>query len=442
MATIPQVTEAMQTVLTTVADTAARATQFVRRSSKFTGAHFVQTLVFGFLANPHASREQLAQTAAALEVTISPQAIDQRLTEAAATCLEQVLDAACSTVLAYDPVLVPLLARFAGVVVQDTTSVSLPHSLARIWQAPGNQHTATSGAAGIKLGFKLDLLTGQLHGPSLEHASTSDRSTLVQDEPIAPDTLRLADLGFFDLTRLQEISDDDGLWLNRLQVSTAVFTPQGEPLNLVKWLQSFGKATVDEAVLLGARHKLPSRLMPVEVPKEVADQRRRRLREEGKRRGRAPSALQLALAAWTLLVTNVPQERLSVKEALVLARARWQVELLVQLFKSHGRIDEWRSSKPFAILCELYAKLIGMVLQHWVFLVGCWRYPQRSLMKAAQTVRAHAMCLATSLGSAERLAEAVAIVARCLAVGCRINKRREAPATFQLLLDLSEAQLA
>ena len=32
MATIPQVTAAMQTVLTTVADTAARATRFVQRN--------------------------------------------------------------------------------------------------------------------------------------------------------------------------------------------------------------------------------------------------------------------------------------------------------------------------------------------------------------------------------------------------------------------------
>lgn len=443
MATIPQVTQAMQTVLTTVADSAARASGFVQRASKCTGARFVQTLVFGFLSNPQASREQLAQTAAALDLTITPQALDQRLTEPAADCLEQVLHAAAGSVLAADPVLVPVLQRFAGVVVQDTTTISLPATLAHIWQAPGNQHTAAAGAAGLKLGLKLDLLTGQLHTRWPEHASTSDRSTLLQEQAIAPNTLRLADLGFFDLQTLQRISDAGGLWLNRLQVSTAVFSQQGKRLELVTWLSRFGERAVDEPVLLGAKQRLQARLLAVAVPQEVADQRRRRLREEGKRRGRAPSALQLALAAWTILVTNVEAERLSVQEALVLARARWQIELLVKLFKSHGRIDEWRSAKPSAILCELYAKLIGLVIQHWVFLVGCWDYPDRSLLKAAQTVRAHALCLATGFAaSAERLAEALGIVARCLAVGCRINRRHTAPATWQLLLDLSEAKLA
>ena len=57
MATIAQVSQAMQTVLTSVADSAARATGFVQRTSKLTGALFVQTLTLGFLSNPQASRE-------------------------------------------------------------------------------------------------------------------------------------------------------------------------------------------------------------------------------------------------------------------------------------------------------------------------------------------------------------------------------------------------
>ena len=60
MTTIPQVSKAMQTVLTTVATSAARATGFVQRTSKLTGAVFVQALTFGFWADPHATREQLA----------------------------------------------------------------------------------------------------------------------------------------------------------------------------------------------------------------------------------------------------------------------------------------------------------------------------------------------------------------------------------------------
>ena len=66
MTSIPQVAKALRTVLTRVANRAARATRFVQRRSKLSGAKFVQTLVFGWLANPEATYEELAQTAATL----------------------------------------------------------------------------------------------------------------------------------------------------------------------------------------------------------------------------------------------------------------------------------------------------------------------------------------------------------------------------------------
>ena len=87
----------------------------------------------------------------------------------------------------------------------------------------------------------------------------------------------------------------------------------------------------------------------------------------------------------------------SVEDALVLARARWQIELLFKLWKQQGQIDEWRSRKPWRILCEVYAKLVALIIQHWLLLVSCWGYPDRSLVKAAQTVRSYAIMLVSAL---------------------------------------------
>jgi hypothetical protein len=67
-------------------------------------------------------------------------------------------------------------------------------------------------------------------------------------------------------------------------------------------------------------------------------------------------------AAWTLLVTNMPGDCLTLREALVLVRVRWQIELLFKLWKSHGRVDESQSTKPWRILCEVYAKLLTMLV--------------------------------------------------------------------------------
>ncbi len=74
MPIIEDVAVAMQTVLNAVAYDLGRETGFVQRDSKLTGASFVQTLVFSYLADPDASLADLTQTAAAIGVAISPAA--------------------------------------------------------------------------------------------------------------------------------------------------------------------------------------------------------------------------------------------------------------------------------------------------------------------------------------------------------------------------------
>jgi sulfur relay (sulfurtransferase) complex TusBCD TusD component (DsrE family) len=183
---------------------------------------------------------------------------------------------------------------------------------------------------------------------------------------------------------------------------------------------------------------LPTRLLAVRVPQEVAAARRRRLRAAARKKGRQASATRLALAAWTLLVTNGPSDRLTLREALVLARVRWQIELLLKWWMRHGRVDESRSTKPWRILCEVYAQLLAMLVQHGVWLVSCWAYPHRSLVKAAQTGQKQALHLASTLGSLRRFLTALSTVQRCVAAGCRMNRRKKHPNTYQLLFnDLS-----
>jgi hypothetical protein len=69
-------------------------------------------------------------------------------------------------------------------------------------------------------------------------------------------------------------------------------------------------------------------------------------------------------------VTQVPVERLTLREALVLGRLRWQSALLFKLWKSHGRGDESRRTKPWRSLGAVSAKLLTLLVQHGGFLVS------------------------------------------------------------------------
>ena len=221
-----------------------------------------------------------------------------------------------------------------------------------------------------------------------------------------------------------------------------MYGPDGERwADLATHLERAG-SQVALPVTLGETHRLPVRLLAMRVPQEVADQRRRKLREEARNKGRQVSARRLALAAWVILITNAPPELVSLEAALVLGRVRWQIELLFKLWKSHGQIDTSRSANPGRVLCDGYAKLLAMIIQHWVALIDLWGYPDRSLVKAAQTVQKYALQLATGLWSHVRTRETLEIIARCVTAGCRMNRRKKQPNTYQLLLAVTESALA
>ena len=153
----------------------------------------------------------------------------------------------------------------------------------------------------------------------------------------------------------------------------------------------------------------------------------RRIRAQARSGGHAVPARTLALADWTLLVTNVPATLLSVAEAEVLRRLRWQIELVVKLWKSHGQLDASRSAKPARILCELYAKLLAMVLQHGVLLLGEQPFGQWCLVQAAQAIRAMIGMLAVTLESLPLLQTTLDHIARVLTTIAPPPKRRKHP---------------
>jgi DDE family transposase len=435
MASVTEIARAMETVLTLQADATARQVGFVRRQSKVRGAGFVQTLVLGWLKKPEASYSDLAQSAAAVGLQISIQGLEQRFTAEAASLLEQTLNSAVSQVISAEPTAIPILGRFNGVVVQDSSIINLPDALAMVWQGCGDRHGGH--AAALKLQVRLDLQTGTLFGPLLEDGRANDNQSPSRTAPLARGALSLRDLGYFSLPQLGAFDAAEVFYLTRLLLQTAVFDLQGSRLDLLEVLAK--REPVDLPVQLGVAERLQARLLAVQVPQEVADQRRRRLKRDARRRGKQVTKARLALAGWTILVTNAPVEKLSLDEALVLARVRWQIELIFKLWKSHGKVDEWRSQKPWRILAETYAKLTAMVVQHWLFLVTFWPHPNRSLVKAAQTVRSQAALIEASLVGLLDLDAAIGQIQRCLDTGCRMNARKRAPNTYQQLLRLTNA---
>lgn len=418
--------ETLQKILTEEANRAAQQTSFIQREREFTGAGFVQTLVFGWLGEPKATLEQLAQSAANLGISISSQGLEQRFTETAANCLQQVLGQALQQLLGAKTLSLNLLNRFKGVYVLDSTTITLPVALKEVWRGCGGGD-AQQGAAALKVQVLWNLSNGELQYLSLQNGCDSDNVAAVQQVVLPAGSVRIADLGYFNVAQIDEMKRRENYVLSRFNTQTGLYDQQGKELKLLEMLQKQGGKSLECAVLIGSQQRVECRLLAVPVPQEVADQRRRRLKEAAQRKGRAVSARTLALANWTILITTAPAELLRIEEALILLRVRWQVELLFKLWKSQGLVDEWRSKKVWRILCEVYAKLLGVLVQHWIIVVSNWS-ADLSLVKAGQSLRQEARSLGRALvEGTSALEKRLEHLAQCLGKGCRLNKRRRHP---------------
>jgi len=230
-------------------------------------------------------------------------------------------------------------------------------------------------------------------------------------------------------------------FLMRYKDGTTLWRDQ-QPTDVFELLPQEVGSRLEWQVDLGASHPIKGvRLLCERVPDAIVKQRQERLRKEAQDHGKTVSARQMALASWTILVTNVPAQMLTHAQALVLMRVRWQIELLFKLWKQHGLLDEWTGTKSWRVLCEVYAKLVAVVVQHWFVLLSAWDDPHRSLPAVVQTLRDQVPVLVHGLMKRLPLRRAVRLMIESVSPACSIPDRSTRPSTSRLLLGALEPGL-
>lgn len=453
MSSITQVSDLIQTVLIDRAKALERETGFVERSTaQLDGPIMSQTTVVTWMQQPDASYSQLRHTAASLGVHVSNQAIEQRFGEASVRLLRALLDEVVGHMISSDAQVPELLARFNGVYLQDGTVISLPAQLASSWP----RSTQPGQEAALRVQGRLDLKSGSLAGLWLQAGREAERSGPALTTPLPVGSLFLGDMNYFTLSEMRERGKQQQYWVSQAKATLTVSDEHGQCWDLLSFLRAHESEQIDVDVVVGKRDRLPVRLIAVRVSPEEAQGRRQRgnsrithppkgcqapvpgkrkskEHRQGKRKGKKVSAARLRLADWTIMLSNVPRTLLTVPEALVLLRCRWQIELLWKLWKQHGKLDTWRSDKPERILTELLAKLIGLVITHWQILLGCWQAPNRSMVKAKQVVAWMAPCLALAFAGVVTVETVVGRTVQMMSKGCTINSRKKHPNTYQLV---------
>jgi Transposase DDE domain len=422
----------MQHALSTVATVQARTSGYCQRTSKLTAEVFCTTLVLGWMQHPDATMAQLAQVAALQGVPISPQGLQERFTPGAARLLLAVLGALLDdTEPGEQSCPVTLLERYSQVIIEDSSSISLPDDLQTVWRGCGGR---TGGHAAANLQVQLDLRCGQLYGPWITPGRTPDRASPGGTRQAPSGSMRIADLGYFSLDRLTAEHQAGCFWLTRLHPQTSIRPADGIPRRgetVADFLATGPDGPQEFMVELGVCHRLPCRLIAIPRPPDVVARQRERLRLRGRHKHQNASPKTLALAAWDLFVTN--DLTLTRAEILTLHRARWQIEILWRLWKSEGRLTRWRTRTPWRILCELYAKLIGLVILHRILARGTWQRPGRSFVQATRMIRNHAAQFVLELHSLRRLSRTLTALLTALPASVPVVSHPARPATYQRL---------
>lgn len=336
MTSIPQVSRMLKTLFEEDAVELGKQAGLRQRTMTFTQLAWL--LVLGWWKQPSAGPSALARFAGSLGLTLCKQTVDCHFTPRTADWLLALLQRGVQYVVCTQPISLPLLQRFSAVLVEDGSSISLPSALKSVWGGCGGSRASRSNdpknQAALKITVRWDLLKGRLHGPYLQEGRRHELSSVLREQRMAAGSLWIADLGYWSLKWLQQLSQEGVFFLMRYKAGIVLWTGK-KRLDLLATLPEAPGQRLELLVEVAADKRLKQvRLLAERVPPEVASQRQERIKQAASRHSKPINPLVMELANWTLVLTNVPASLLSFEQALALLRARWQIELLFKLWRT------------------------------------------------------------------------------------------------------------
>ena len=386
--------QALQNLFGKTAHEVARETKLEQRQSKLTGLKFMQVMGLGFLQHPTASLNMLCRVAADLGVDITKQGLQKRLTSAAVVFMQTLFERSKDLLQNKVPIPLTLLTQFTAVQLVDSSGIALPDSLAVEFPGSGGD----GPAAWLKLQTMWEFLSGNLMAVLPTTGREPDQSFTGHLAHIIRGALFLCDLGYFKLTSLGAMLAGGAYFISRFDTHCGLLDPVNEKrFDLLAYLRKTLDDRVELGRLVGCQAKLAWRVLAARLPPDVVEERRRKAQANARRKGRTLSAEKLAGLEWSVFITNVPDTMLTMQQSMLIYTLRWQIELLFKLWKSEGQLNRVAGKRRERVLCEIYAKLMGMVVFHYLTTPVRWAERELSPTKALQTFRRHILDVALAL---------------------------------------------
>jgi hypothetical protein len=201
----------------------------------------------------------------------------------------------------------------------DATTVSIPGSRGTDWR--------------LHVGFDLGSLSiDSVEVTGAEGGESYDRFTIQGKEVL------IADRGYAHRKGLWSVVQSGGYFLLRLNwQNMPLQSLQGKTFDLFQALRQTGEQEALEFSVQTAPTReipaMPARLVVLRKSPEVADESRRKILQEAKKKARKVNPRTLEAADYFFVLTSVPAEVLNSAQVLEMYRFRWQVEMAFKRFK-------------------------------------------------------------------------------------------------------------
>lgn len=350
----------------------ARESGFCIRKSKFDGFQFLFSLMFAYHRGKHFSLLDMASFLYRdFRLKITKQSLHLRFNASAVRFLKNCLDLLMSQKIRYKGDSNALKSKFNRIRIKDSTKFALPASFSGKYKGYGGVlHNSSSM---ISIQYEYDFLSGQSLDLRLTEGvlnDQSDSSDFTHD--IRESDLFLRDLGYCTLKFMSMVDSAKAFFVNRLAPKTNIYPDKTskDPIDIRNYLHKLkkhGLGFMEVEVFLGKKERLPVRAVVSLTDEDTYQKRLRKTEKQARSTGNVISEAFKTRARLNIMVTNVPTEMLDAQDIRKVYSIRWQIELLFKVWKSQATIHEFNTSNIYRFECQLYGKLIWIVLNLNIF---------------------------------------------------------------------------
>lgn len=311
---------------------------------------------------------------------------------------------------------------YKRILVEDSTIIRLPLRLFSDFSGVAN---GLSKVCNARVQCVYDLLSGQFALFSIDPYSKNDL-TAASELVLQEGDLVLRDRGYLITDELQRHINSKADCIYRYKFNMALKDPETEePIDLFSLLKK--EKHLDMKIMLNNEAKTIVRLLAYPVSKEVADNRRRKAKNEKKQ---SPTKEYLESLSWSIYITTITDELIDYAFIYKVYGLRWRIEIIFKCWKSNMAFDKIHNVSRVQLNVLLLGRFIMVLICAQLIFWRCRPIVKMdfnrdlSLLKLTKYLLRHTMKIVSVLAEINDPDKRSGLSIKAVAKFCTYDKRK------------------